>query len=124
MTLDLTLTSREALVEVGFPTLPSLRSLLGNKGVSPHKLHPDPLRRPPGQASLRTAGKLWAFGRALGKPQGEGSLTRTLMVQNLVSGDVSFPCVVTPNLCPEATRSVRDRSQMLQGDLLQGKTKL
>lgn len=35
MTLDLTPTCRETLVEVGVPILPSLRSLLGNKGVSP-----------------------------------------------------------------------------------------
>ena len=58
MTLDLTPICREALVEVGVPILPSLRSLLGNKGVSPQKLHPDPLRDPPGQGSLRTVGKL------------------------------------------------------------------
>ena len=124
MTLDLTPTSREALVEAGFPTLPSPRSHWGNKGVSPQKLHPDPLRGPPGRGSLRRAGRLRAFGRALRKPQGEGSLASTLMAQNLGSGGVSFPGVVTPNLCPEATRAVRDRSQMLQGDLLQGGAKL
>ena len=95
------------------PNPPLPKEPLGEQRSQPPKLPPDPLRGPPGQGPLSTAGELRASGWTLREAQGGGSLSSTLMAQHLVSGDVSFRCAVTPNLCPEAARSARGRSQML-----------